>query len=246
MKSIHLLIVLIGTHTVFTGCGSDEVFDSGLQPIQYNPLELGKFQEYAVDSTFYDDDGDNVFTISSFVREAIVDKIEDSTGNELYIIERAWRRDIAQEWVSLDLWQIRVDRGDIIRTEENLEFVSLKSPIQEGNCWEAVLFDKTTIVKVVGESIEMFKAWSSKLLSEGQMEEIGGFDFDNVITLRHADDENAIERRFVEEKYQEGLGLVYKKMEILDTQCIEPCIGQTWAEKAESGFIMEAVIVAHN
>jgi hypothetical protein len=231
---------------LFTSCGSNESFNTGSQPIEYYPIEVGKFQEFKVDSTFYDDNGANIFSISSFVREAIVEKVEDDFGNEWYVIERAWRRTIGQDWVSLDLWQVRIDRGDIIRTEENLEFLVLKSPIQLNQTWESVLFDKSIIVKVVGESIEMFKAWSSEIIGESQPESIGTFSFDDVVTVTHANDENLIERRFVEEKYQSGLGLVYKKMEILDTQCIELCENQSWEEKAERGFIMESVLVAHN
>ena len=246
MKYFFPLVLSFSAMWLMISCGSNESFDTGSQPVEYYPIEVGKFQEFEVDSTFYDDNGANIFTLSSFVREAIVDKLEDEFGNELYVIERAWRRSIDQEWVSLDLWQVRIDRGDIIRTEENLEFLVLKSPIQLNQTWESVLFDKNLIVTVVGESIAMYKAWSSQTISEGISESIGTFSFDDVITVRHADDENLIERRFVEEKYQSGLGLVYKKMIILDTQCIEPCNGQTWMEKAERGFILEATLVAHN
>jgi hypothetical protein len=67
-----------------------------------------------------------------------------------------------------------------------------------------------------------------------------------VLTVREADSENLIELRRSRVKYAKGIGLVYRELWVLDTQCIEQCDGKPWEEKAEKGFILSQTITAHN
>jgi hypothetical protein len=67
-----------------------------------------------------------------------------------------------------------------------------------------------------------------------------------VVTVQNADSENLIELRLAHEKYARGVGLVYRELWILDTQCIEDCIGMTWEQKAEKGFILKQTLIDHN
>jgi hypothetical protein len=141
---------------------------------------------------------------------------------------------------------VRYDKGSLIRTENNLEYLSLNAPLNIDECWDGILFDEKLIVTVVGESVEMFKSWNFKVLDQDVIETIGDFNYDKIMIVQQADDENLIERRFSVEKYQEGVGLVHKRQVILDTQCIDPCADESWGEKGENGFIMDMTLISHN
>ena len=62
----------------------------------------------------------------------------------------------------------------------------------------------------------------------------------------YSNSENVIELRFAKEQYAKNIGLIAKEYLILDTQCIEDCIGMTWEEKAEQGFILRMKMIDYN
>jgi hypothetical protein len=106
-------------------------------------------------------------------------------------------------------------------------------------------------VFVRGESIQMFGNWVYSIVSVDLAETIGGNAYQEVVTIQQADVENAIERRFSQEKYAKDIGLVYREREILDSYCkytgdLGPCIGKTWFEKAGRGFRTVEILVEHN
>jgi hypothetical protein len=214
----------------------------------YFPLEVGKYWVYSVDSTIYDPTGDSLISLSHrLVKEEITDTLSDNNGNTLYKIEHFERQAGTLPWqITKVLTQSIIDNKGL-RTVDNLRFIKLPFPLTKNDQWDGnAHFDPSLIVTVAGESMEMFKGWSYKVEQVGEQEDIGTYSFPTVATIRQADNENLIELRISREKYAKGVGLVYREMWILDTQCIEPCIGQTWEEKAEKGFILKQTIIAYN
>ena len=246
MNNYYKIFFLFLCTLCIISCDTDEVTMAGPFAEEYSPIEVGKFLEYAVDTTFFDNDGESITSTSSFVREQIINKIDSIGQSPVFIIERAWKNEPNAEYKAIELWKVRFDKGDLIRTERNLEFLSIESPIVKDQIWDGVLFDKMTIVEFQGETLEMFKAWEFKVLDINIAEQVGTFEFDDLLIVQQADDENHIERRFSVEKYQKNLGLVHKEQIILDTQCVQECEGQTWMEKAHEGIIMEMTLVNHN
>jgi hypothetical protein len=214
----------------------------------YYPLAVGKYLLYEVDSTIYDPTGDSmVQQKKSFVREVILDTLADNAGNTLFKIERFTRTADTLPWRLEKVLTASVSKSQAIRTEDNLRFIKLPFPLQPNTNWDGnAHFNPNLIVTVAGESIEMFKAWNYKVESVGKPEDIGSFSFPEVATIRQADSENLIELRVSREKYARGVGLIYREMWILDTQCIEACQGQSWEEKAEKGFILRQTLIDYN
>ena len=54
------------------------------------------------------------------------------------------------------------------------------------------------------------------------------------------------EFKLSEEKYAKGVGLIYRAMKILDTQCIIDCQFLEWEDKAEKGYILTQQIIDYN
>lgn len=215
---------------------------------EYFPLQVGKFIVYEVDSTIYDPTGDtSVFSSKTLVKEEVVDTISDNNGLTLYKIERYQRTADTLPWQVTKVFTASIQDNKAIQTEDNLRFIKVVFPAKKNKTWDGnVHFNSSLIVTVAGESLEMFKGWSYKIESSGEPETVGDFNFDEVLTVRESDNENLIELRRSKAKYAKGIGLVYRELWILDTQCIEQCEGQTWEEKAEKGFILTQKIIAHN
>ena len=126
-----------------------------------------------------------------------------------------------------------------------------ETTIKKETTWNGnqLFSDENVIITVRGETLELFKNWTSSVIDNNVREVINNQTFDDVLIIHHADYENNIERRFVEEKYARNIGLISKTMFILDTQCngnLANCLGIPWEDKAEKGFILHKRIKAHN
>jgi len=206
---------------------------------------------YDVDSTIYDIVGGNnvSVTVNSIqVKEEVTDSFPDNEGRTVFRIERFERNDESEEWRIKDVWTAAITERQAERTEENLRFIKLIFPVSENtNPWDGNRYiDENTVISVAGESIIIFKNWLYEYHEIGGSLNVGPFTFDDVVTVYQANEKNLIELRRSFEQYAKGVGLVNRKIEILDTQCIDPCSTQTWAEKAEKGFIVEQTIREYN
>lgn len=228
-KLVKFIFIFCGFALVLSACKTEEdpyFPDSGED---YFPLEIGKYWIYAVDSTVFDPTGGDtmVFFSQTFVKDEILDTLSDNLGNTLFRTERSERKSETETWQTKKVFTQSIQNNQAIRTEDNLRFIKLAFPLRRNNTWDGLVhFDaENLIATVAGESIQPFKNWGDfRLLEVGEADTVGTFIFDEVTTLREADDETLIELRFSREKYARGVGLVHKEMRILDTQkCQEEC-----------------------
>lgn len=233
----------------------------------YYPLEIGKYITYQLDSIVYRGQSGSTCdfiqdTASHFLREEIVDIYEDNTGVVNHILERYTSQSVDGPWQVRDVWNIKKTETQVERVEENLRFIKLVFPVREQVAWNGNTFFQDTTIVLGGETIDFYKHWSDQYEYESVdvMEEINGISFDSVLTVIQSEpSENKINHRVSIEKYAKGIGLIYKEMKILDTQCTIsslPCGGDNsglafcntipWEEKAERGLILRQVVVGFN
>lgn len=212
---------------------------------EFFPLEIGKIWEYQLDSTIYDSQVNEVRKTTSYVQEEIVRIESDNvSGEDQYVVSRVWKRNISDRWKPLNLWTASINESQAFRTEDNLRFVKMIFPPREGITWDGNSFIREGINVIIGgQTLDMFKNWNYQITNRIESDSVGDLSFDDVIEVEQANDENAIELRFSKEKYAKNIGLIYKEQRILDTQCIDACIGQTWDEKAQKGFIFTQALI---
>lgn len=215
---------------------------------EYFPLEVGKFVEYEMDSTIYDPNGDSTVSVSkTLLREEVVDTLVDNNGQLLYKVERYERASDTLPWVIKKVLSVSIQANQAIRSEDNLRFIKMTFPLKKGNSWDGnIHVQENMTVTVAGEVMEMFKGWNYKVTDLGEPVSVGSFQFDETLQIQEAENENLIELRRANAIYAKGIGLVYRELWILDTQCIDNCTGQPWEEKAEKGFILRQTILNHN
>ncbi len=241
--SLFLLVVLL-----FSCSDEKEDFELDMGH-DYFPLEIGQNRYYEADSLTFRPApaGIQVDSQHYFIREEVVDTFRDA-GDELrYRIHRYERASEALPWrLRKALAASRTDRQAIL-LEDNLPFVKLIFPLRTGQSWDGnrLFADEDLRLRVAGEVLEVFKEWHSEAVEVGSPSNAGSQIYDDVATVLHANFETVVDIRRVEERYARGVGLVYREMLILDSQCQACCGGDTgfcqslsWRERAEAGFIL--------
>ncbi|NUN99426.1 MAG: hypothetical protein HUU01_02285 [Saprospiraceae bacterium] len=215
---------------------------------EYYPLELGQVREYAVDSIIFDPalGGTRIDSNSWLVQEVVVDTFPGQDGLTWYRIERFQRQSDTLPWQIGKVYAAARSKQQAFRTEDNLKFIKMTFPLQANETWDGnAFFSIKTTVEIAGEQIEMFKDWAYRTLSLTDPLQVGDLTFEKVCSIQLADSENIIEYRQAKEHYAKNIGLVYKELQILDTQCVVCCNGDFgtcastgWGQKAEKGFIV--------
>lgn len=214
---------------------------------EYFPLEVGKLVEYQVDSILYDPVAGGQVIIDTntvFVREEIVEVFLGANNDSIYRIERFERPNDTTAWTLQTVWSAYRDQREAIRVEENLKFLKLRFPVRKFDSWEIGTYAPTDfIVTVEGETLEMFKGWLPTVIDIDTTLMLPNGITTDAIQVELANIENLIEKRFGLERYAKNIGLVYKKLMILDTQTVgvEP-----FEQRADKGFILEQRLLNYN
>jgi hypothetical protein len=220
---------------------------------EYYPVRIGASWTYAIDSLIFDPglSGTDTLRTQSFIREVVVDTMVSGMGTTQFRVEQSWRATDSSDWQIVKVLSLEREEQRAIRTEDNLRYVKLTFPVETGNSWDGnAFFDPETNIVVAGEQIAFFKNWSYQILSFDEVIQLGDLSLENVVSVQNADDENLIERRYALEQYAKNIGLVYRVLNILDTQCevccngdFALCEGLSWVAKAEKGIIIEQVLI---
>jgi len=265
-KNLMFIIAVLGSVSIFScnenASGGTFEFEKGEN---YYPLEVGNYITYQVDSIIYlvESSDDCIFyqdTSSHYLKEEIIDTYEDNAGDENFVVERYLSDNINGPWTVIDVWNTKITDTQVEKIEENLRFIKMVFPVTDGATWNGnTYFENTqdTTISVGGQSIDFYRYWSSNY--EYDMidisEEINGIQFDSVMTVIQSEpNDNKIYYRYSIEKYARGVGMIFKEMLILDTQCCGAppqqglgfCDGIPWEEKAERGLILRQSIVDYN
>ena len=247
------------------GCDKQEIEDTRIEDFGYDyfPLEVGRSWEYEVDSVIYDLGLNEVVVDSfrSYIREVIVDTLLDNTGLVRYRVERYNRANDTLPWRIERVLTLSRDEQKAVRTEDNLRFTKLVFPIREGKFWDGnAFFDENMLVFVAGEAVLMFEGWQYRILAESAADSIGGIIFEEVVKVQNADNTflgnygDVLNLRLAREHYAKGVGLIFRELQILDSDCIFCCDGDTdeevcgpipWTEKAEKGFTLRQRLIRY-
>ena len=245
----YFLLIFSCLCIVFVSCDETEDFVLDTKEAYY-PLEIGKYITYSVDSIRYSSasgGGTNIDTSTFQWREMVVDTFRDSANRLVYEVERMRRNNPSQSWSLVNVLAVTKTAEKIEWVENNRRFVKMFFPLKlEDTSNVFQYFDELELVAVNGEVIEAFKGWEYLVDELDVPSSVNNFSFDSTSTVSYANSENVIEIRLAKEQYAKNIGLVAKEYLILDTQCISDCIGMSWEEKAEQGFILRMKMIDHN
>ncbi|MEM9545990.1 MAG: hypothetical protein AAGA77_08450 [Bacteroidota bacterium] len=243
MKTSNILFALL--ILTFLSCGDNEIEEpyENIFGYEYFPLAIGNTWEYQVDSVLIVQGGIANIVSTSFIQEKVTDLLSDENGEKLYRLERSYRPDQNSSWSLRDVWQVGMTDRRATRTEENLRFIKLVFPAVKDERWDGnVFFDANKEFTVAANGVTIYQDWSYKIEEVNLSRAYNGTMYDDVMHVSHIDEESLISRRFSEEYYVKGIGLVERNMDIFDSQNGNTML--TWLERAEKGFQLKQTLLS--
>ncbi len=240
------------TYTLFLGliflmisCGDNVIEDpdESIYGFEYFPLEIGYTWEYKVDSVLIFQGGSSNIPSTSFIQEKVTELLSEDGDEKIYKLERRFRKDMNSDWYLQDVWQVSKNNTRATKTEENLRFIKLVFPAVEGEKWDGnVFFDANKEFTVAANDITIYQDWNYKIEDVDLSKTYNGNTYPKVLHVSHIDEESMISKRFSEEFYAEGVGLVERNMQIFDTQNTDTSF--LWLERAEKGFQLNQTLIS--
>lgn len=225
IKKINIFTVVFSL--LLIGCSDPEEDVVLTQPSEYQPLKIGSWYLYDVDSIAYNDFTTPV-TIDTFeyqLKEMITDTFTDQAGNLNYRLERERRMKNdslpydSLNWMHADVWFITEKGNTIERVEENNRYVSLMSPVRDGINWD-------------GNAFNYKESWDFNYQKIGQP-----FDsFGNTVTVNQIlEDQFVIIYQLYEEVYAKDVGLINRvRIDVESQNLVDPNIPVI--DRAEKGY----------
>lgn len=207
----------------------------------YFPVQVGKTWIYKSDSILYFNGGNGRDTFTSYIKETISSTFVNEVGQEVFKIDRFFKRNETDDWSQLNTWTTSVNAVNAIRTEENFTFIKLIFPFKKGSRWNGNAFINVLAqVEVRGESVQPYKNWKYRIDNVDQTYNFEGQNYP-IAVVQLVNDSTLVDKRKVIETYAKGIGLVKKEMQILDRNGGRP--NDPWFLKAEKGFIHTLTLV---
>ncbi len=227
-----LMILCLLSLGLMTAC-DDELEEIPLEEgTAYFPTQEGHTLTYQVDTTFYDEFFDTVFTHSGQIREVFLGSSTDAAGNETVQIAHYSRSNdnpIAWDNITPRIWYISKNEQQLEKVEENLRFIKLSFPVAESQKWAGNSFIDTD-----DERWSYYDDWLYEYQNIGQSYEVNGQTYPNTLTVSQNDYADEFAAIISSEVYAKDVGMIYKEFMNLELIASEAS-SLEWPEKANQG-----------
>lgn len=212
----------------------------------YYPLQLGKYITYNLDSTVFISFGTKDTIIKYQVKDSVSAQITDNLGRPAFRILRLIRKDATQAWVGNNTFMAIPTANSIEFVEDNLRFIKLILPIQEGVTWKGNSYLTHDPYPNYVFASAFMNDWDYTYQDVNFPISIGSYNLNSTITVfQNESSDTAIDatgivfaqKTYSIEKYAKGIGLVYKEFFHSEYQ------GNINASK---GFGIKLTMIDHN
>lgn len=251
MKTLNFISLSLLVLAISSGCSKSTNETITSNGATYYPLNLGKTMIYKVDSVIYTPQaGGTLFLDSthSIVQEIYADTLRDAQGNLTYRIDRYVSRNLVKpyDFVLTNAVFATANPTNFLRTEGNFKYVKMLNYFTTQSEWDGnSLNDPDAVMDVATNRVFPFsKLYPSQVLNVADVYAASGGNFLDVVTIEAKSDPQILtERRYQLEKYAPNVGLVYREVNILDTQKLDASIA--WEKKATRGYILKQSLVGY-
>ena len=241
-----LVFISIVFYSVLFSCKPDSTL-SDVSPFAYYPLDSGKYITWTVDSVKYHDFG---MVSSHFeVKEVLADTFYDDTHLLNYRIERYFRAADTLEWQLQGIWSVRYNGGKVEKSENNLRFIKLISPLSENVSWKGNAYlGGLGSIPVPEECLNLsfYENWNYDYASVGNAFSVNGFNFDSTVTVEESGSINLIEYNFSREIYAQNIGMVDREFYHFKNSSTIVCDTCNWELNAECGYSVKMHVIDFN
>ena len=218
-----LLLLLLGI-LFFTSCKKESA-QFEITPISdYAPLTVGKYITYNLDSLVYLSFGTVEAHKLYEVKYLTADSLRDNMGRKAFRIIR-YIRTLPGGTFTPDNTFLAMNTGTGFEfTENNLRYLKLVQPIQDGKTWKG---NSAIDVTSLGSDLQYLSDWDYTYALTDQPKTIGKFNLPATVTVNQRDESfnlpvilpgpgvtnptNIASKDFSQEIYAKGIGMIYRK-----------------------------------
>lgn len=172
--------------------------------LEYFPVEPGGSVTYEVDSIFHDSAVQVHDTSHYWIKETYTKTFVDGEGRTSYRIERLRKDSPSGKWRIEDVWVANRNDQRAEKVEENRRFIKLSFPISAGAQWNGNAYND------LEKQDYEYKAPHKPITIKGR-------SLDSTVKVLQKNVSNLIEKKFVQEVYAKGIGMVKKEEVLLET-----------------------------
>jgi len=184
-------------------------------PADYYPLRVGNYIIYRMDSLKYINVGSQDTLISYHAKEVVEDSITDNLGRPSYRVVR-YLSDTSEtaEWTPSIAYLVTPLKGSVEVVENNLRFIKLVAPVQDGISWMGNAYIDT---KSDDSPVPYMDGWNYTYANTGLPFDVLAGTIPITVTVKEADevsglgDNSYTQTVYSAEVYGKNIGCVYKK-----------------------------------
>lgn len=228
---------LITASLFFLSCKKkSDINYNKLLGLEYYPLENGRYVEYDVDSTVYNDLTLTSVTYQYRIKEIFNGTFTDNEGRTAWRLERYIKKKHPLKpydsipYTIKEVWKCNLDIKQIELTEKNIPFIKLIFPVEKGASWNGNA--KNTLGEQTFRYIDIDKS-----------ESINGNTLPMVLTVEQKNSETLLSKEYFIEKYAKDVGLVYKEMISVYSNTLNPSV--PLMNRISGGFIYKQTLVRY-
>src|SRR5579872_3965739 len=250
------LFLLVGTGCKKTVNYTKTSSYSGPLTDFWTPLQVGKYVTYRLDSLNFYFYG-QLDTITSYLaKDTVEDTMIDGTGNKAWIVTRYLSDTSGTNWFAGETYTVTPSLQKIEMTENNLRYVKLAFPIDEGFGWPGNTYlpyaPYQDFFLYSDDSHLSLGSWSYTYQNVDKRYTVGSQTFDSTITVLQANDSINVpikdpnsfaSKTYWSETYAKHIGLVYRHTEMWEYQPPTPDGTQNGYK---IGFQLTMRIIDHN
>jgi len=226
------LAVILGSCTAFlSSCKKDKYTDTLNYMYEYQPLAIGQYTIYDVDSVNYNYIDPIQYTDTNHYQqmEKITDTMYDNENRINYRFELYRRTDSTSAWSIWKVWYGLTTKTNYERQEDDLRFAKLVFPPVVDKHWNGNLYIPSNDSNI----FKVYNKWDYHYTAVGGSATVNGKTFSETVSVSQVDEENLIDKRLSKEIYAKKVGLIYKEFAVINKQDI----GSPWAYPFEAvGF----------
>lgn len=221
---------------LLVSCKKKKEEEASVLGLDYYPTTLGRFVEYDVDSTIYNDLPADTIFYKYRIKEKLTENFTDNQGKPAIRLERYIKKfNPAKSYDSIpyaikEVWMVNADSKSIQVVESNIRFTKIIFPVSLNSSWNGNANNN------LGESIYTY-------FYIDKSEAINGKSLSSVLAVKQKDDKTLISKQYNIEKYAKGIGLVYK--EIQDIYSNGVVSGVAIENRIEKGLIYKQTLIRY-
>lgn len=201
------ILLLLTTFFIFSCKKKEEVRQTNGP--EYFPLKVGTVNYYDVDSFFFDPFFNKTDTVSTVIKEEVVEKLIDLSNDTIYRIELSTYNNKTFKWVTFQSFFRKIKDNFAIEVKDNIAEVKLYFPISSYK----------TRGSTYAWNLNMFNHYEPKYIKYNRVfynQNVNSVNYINCVNVQLNRPISGIKNDYREEIYAKGIGLIYKHIDSSD------------------------------